>query len=167
MALYLVFDVESVGLHGEGFAVGGVIIDHTGQEFDSFEYGCDPNDAKGEVEDRKWVLANCHWRENCDTPRLVRDRFWKHWDSARDAGITLVADCPWPVEATFLNACIADDPTRAGKGPYPFLDVATVVHQCGGDPTGTFSRRENELPEHSPLADARQSARIFTSSEED
>lgn len=32
--LYMVFDVESIGLHGEGFAVGYVVVDRNGERLD-------------------------------------------------------------------------------------------------------------------------------------
>ena len=70
----------------------------------------------------------------------------------------MVADCPWPVEAKFLNACVRE---YGMAGPYPLIDVGSVVLARGGDPTGPFDRLPNELPKHDPLADARQSARVF------
>src|SRR3990167_7921276 len=114
--MYLVFDVESIGLHGEGFAFGFVIISEDGIEMVAEEHGCDPYRADGDLTDYAWVTANVTAPTDCASPREVRDLFWKHWDAAKDAGMTLVSDCLWPLEARFLEACIADDPARKGQG---------------------------------------------------
>lgn len=157
----MVFDVESVGLHGEGFAVGWVVIDGRGREMHSAHYGCAPSRADGAADDLEWVEANCHTLKNCQTPRQVRDEFWRAWEFAKKRGVMLAAEVPWPVEARFLSDCIKDDPTRKWEGPYPLIDVASAVLSQGGDPMVTRERLPSELPAHNPLADARQSARLF------
>jgi len=68
------------------------------------------------------------------------------------------------VEARFLIQCIEDDHyAREWWGPYPLIDVASLRMAAGLDPLGTEERIEllGELPEHDPLADARQSARLL------
>jgi len=159
-----VFDVESVGLHGEGFAVGGgVWIEGIAE--DSFLLACDPDLAEGGVSYRQWVNENVPslpWV--ADNPRDVRRRFWDVWEGAkRDyPGIVMAADCGWPVEARFLAACVNDDKRRGFEGPYPFHEIATVLDLAGMDPLQKFPRTDFELPAHNPLADAIQSARLLT-----
>lgn len=159
-----VFDVESVGLHGEGFAVGGgVWIEGIAQE--SFLLACDPDLADGSISDRQWVNENVPalpWV--ADDPRDVRRRFWEVWEGAkRDyPGVVMAADCGWPVEARFLAACVNDDKKRGFEGPYPFHEIATVLELAGMDPLQKFPRTDFELPAHNPLADAIQSARLLT-----
>jgi hypothetical protein len=161
----MVFDVESVGLHGEGFAAGWVVVDDMGGRLGGACYACDPNEAKGHDVDRKWVAKNIpvpHVGYNCRTPKQVRDEFWRAWSFAKDKGAMLVADCAWPVEARFLIACIEDDANvRNWNGPYPLIDVGSVLLAKGKDPLGKFPRLAGELPEHDPFCDAKQSARIF------
>jgi hypothetical protein len=163
----MVFDVESVGLHGEGFAVGYVILDHTGAEAASGLLWTDPLGAQGSAEGQAWVAAHCG---PFDCPpfastRELRDRFWviwRMWHNEGGEGCVLVADCAWPVEARFLAACVDDDPiTREWQGPYPLHDVATLRLAAGLDPLATVERLPNELPQHDPRADARQSARLW------
>ena len=91
----------------------------------------------------------------------MRTAFWDWWKSKQDCPV-LVADCPWPVEARFLLACVEDAwPTRNWEGPYPLIDVASVRLAAGLDPLGQGDRLPGELPAHDPLADARQSARLY------
>ena len=74
----------------------------------------------------------------------------------------LAAECTWPVEARLLTDCITDDVTRERhwEGPHPVLDISAVLLAAGMAPCGWFERTERE-PEHHPLGDARQSARLL------
>jgi hypothetical protein len=160
---FFVFDVESIGLHGEGFAAGWTIINKEGKEVD---YGCvavDRRVAAGRHEDREWVDKNIPEIEiTHPSKRLMRESFWRSWTEWKAKGAVMAADCPWPVEARFLAECVDDDRGRRGwDGPYPFIDIASVLLACGKDPLATYGRNESELPAHDPLADARQSARLL------
>lgn len=163
MTKRLVFDVESVGLHGEGFAVGWVLLDGD----DVVEHGhvaCPIDQAKGTESDREWVKANVDIRGaiTLATPRDIRDWFWGIIQSVKADNGEVWGDCVWPVEANFLSACVADDPeVRRWQGPYPLYDVANVLYEAGMDPLGTHARKDNELPIHNALNDARQSARLL------
>jgi hypothetical protein len=172
-SLFMVFDVESVGLHGEGFAVGWVVVGG-GKELESGRLACPAAAAYGTRSGREWVATNAPTMPNTHAlPNDVRDAFWAAWLRWKGRGAVLAADCPWPVEARFLAACVeeARDPMTSGtetpegerdwQGPYPLIDVASVRLAVGLDPLGTAGRLPNELPAHDPLADARQSARLL------
>jgi hypothetical protein len=165
--LYMVFDVESVGLHGEGFAVGWTIIDTNGTERGHGMSCCEISEAIGDDEGREWVTENVLptldlSKGTSPTPKTVRQVFWQEWSYWKKYGAQLVTDCGWPVEANFLSACVADEPDeRRWNGPYPLLDLSSVLLAAGKDPNGTFERLPNELPAHNPLCDARQSARVL------
>lgn len=169
--LFAVFDVESVGLHGEGFAVGGVVVDEQGNELTRLYAACHPVMASGADSDRKWLDNNLPPLTYLKhTPIEVRSEFWKWWLEARSQGALLAAECPWPVEARFLDDCIDDRSSvlkpgareeRLIEAPYPLIDVASVRLAAGLDPLSTEPRLERELPKHDPLADARQSARLL------
>lgn len=162
--LYFSFDVESMGLHGDGFAVGWVVSDGV-SELETGYASCDPELAQGTPEDRHWVArwvlptlpASTH-----GSLREVRDVFWAAWDSWRRKGALCVTDCPWPVETNFLSSCIGDGPEdRKWGGPYPLIDVASVLLTRNRDPLAKQERYPNELPAHNPVNDARQSLRIL------
>jgi len=161
---FFVFDVESVGLHGEAFAVaGGVYIDAAAQS--EFRFCCPIEEAKGDDDDRKWVKANVPVMEITHRhPAAVREAFWSEWEKAkkRYPGITMAGECIWPVEAAFVAACIRQEiADRKWSGPYPFHEIASVMLAAGMDPMATYEREESEKPAHEPLADARQSARLL------
>jgi hypothetical protein len=161
--LYMVFDVESVGLHGEGYAVGYVVVNERGEELEADYVACPPIMAQGERAGREWIKANVpELRYDAQTTRMVRDWFWMMWLTWKEQGAVLVADCAWPVEARFLAECVDDHRSaREWSGPYPLHDVATARLVAGFDPLATVERLPNELPQHDPLADARQSARLW------
>lgn len=166
MSKYMIFDVESVGLHGEGFAVGYVVVNGDGKTLEEGMFHCDPDLANGGDTDRRWVGDNVPELDQshgfCAYPADVRFAFWDVWQLWKERGATLWADCAWPVEARFLAQCVDDDlEGRAWEGPYPLHEIATAAMLCGRDPLVTLDRLPNELPSHNPLNDARQSARVF------
>jgi hypothetical protein len=163
---YMVFDVESIGLHGTGFAVGGGAFYSTGAQMASFSFACPSEGLKGDPKDIEWVNDNIPLLEITHrSPRQVRKAFWDTWLEYKSIypGIVMVAECPWPVESNFLSACIQDDPSRIEDAPYPLYDVSSIMLACNEDPMATWERKESELPNHDPLADATLSARILTS----
>lgn len=114
----LVFDCESVGLHGEAFAVGYVLL--LGEQIidESWAY-CPPSRARGTREGRDWVREHCPWAEQGLSEPIRQEHklppgrrflspgelgswFWDRWLEQRDQGAELWADVPWPVEARFL-----------------------------------------------------------------
>jgi len=161
---FFVFDVESVGLYGEAFAVaGGIYINAVAQS--EFRFCCPIWEAKGDEDDRQWVMANVPVMEITHRhPAAVREAFWSEWEKAkaRYPGITMAGECIWPVEAGFVAACIRQEiADRKWSGPYPFHEIASVMLAAGMDPMATYEREESEKPAHEPLADARQSARLM------
>jgi len=161
--LYMVFDVESVGLHGEGFAVGFVVLDSEGNRHEMCCYACPPFAARGSLQGHEWVKQNCpQLISTHDSPWQMRAAFWRRWQEWKGRGALLVADCAWPVEARFLAQCVDDNPIqREWEGPYPLHDIASMQLARGVDPVAKLERKEDELPEHDPLADAKQSARLL------
>lgn len=161
---YLVFDVESCGLHGEGFAVGWVVVQRQGllkpktlADGIALALPIDPIP--------EWVRENVlpHLPNTTHrTTAAVRDEFWRVWEHWHEEGALLAADVAWPVEARFLAQCVDDQPgARSWGGPYPLVDIASVRLAVGLDPLAEVEREPNETPTHNPLADARQSARLL------
>ncbi len=160
---FFVFDVESIGLHGEGFAVGWVVVNREGQELDYGECCCDPDTAKGLPADRRWVTEHVPpITPDVESPFGVREVFWTQWLRWKKKGALMAAEVPWPVEARFLNACVdIETSARTWEGPYPLIDIASVRFAVGLDPLETVERLEGEGEPHVALDDARQSARLL------
>ena len=161
--LFMVFDVESVGLHGEGFAVGWVVVNRAGELQHEDCLSCDPAQCSGTDEGRDWVSANVpELARSSPTKQHLRNAFWHSWRFWADKGAVLVADCAWPVETNFLSACVRlNHPERQWGGPFPLHDLASLMLAIGLDPLATNEREADELPAHNPLNDARHSARML------
>lgn len=161
---YLVFDVESIGLHGEGFAFGYVVINSKGEKLEEGIRSCPSDVAQGTSSNRHWVLNNIKPLPITDrSTKAVREAFWSVWMKWKDKKTALIADCAWPVEARFLMACVDDrSADREWLGPYPLHELASFLVAAGKDPLAVTNRLPEELPAHNPLNDARQSARQLT-----
>lgn len=160
LSLFVSFDVESNGLHGQPFSVGAIAY-LDGQEIDWLSVATDPLEPVD-----PWVKANvlpvmAFGCTRVGSVGAVMAAFAEFWRVHKKAGAVLVADCPWPVEARFLHSCIYSGAMPESDGPYPLIDVASVRLARGLDPLATCERLPNELPAHNPLADARQSARLL------
>ena len=160
---YMVFDVESLGLHGSGFAAGWVVVDNEGKEHDSGLACTRISEAMCSRETWEWLQTNVPAMPTThESMRGVRQAFWDAWQRWKANGAVLVADCAWPVEARFLAQCVDDVPaSREWTGPYPLHDLASMLLAVGKDPLATYDRLPGELPAHHPLNDARQSARLL------
>jgi hypothetical protein len=164
MPLYMVFDIESVGLHGEGFAVGWVVVDEHGATLEDVYWGCAAELAEGTQDGRDWIDVNVVPylpQPNCASPAEVRRRFCEAWQRWRLQGAVLVANAGWPVEARFLARCVDDGLLDPWHGPYPLHEVATARLAAAMSAVRDCVRLPSELPAHHPTADARQAARLW------
>lgn len=163
----MVFDCESIGLHGQCFWVGYVVVDQDGRELESGEWACPPENAYGSEDNMEWVRHNVPnllkpGEHGGSRPADIREPFWQRWLHWKAQGAMMAADVAWPVEARFLLDCVMGDFNgREWDGPYPLVDIASVRLAAGMDPLETLPRRHDELPVHNPVQDARQSARLL------
>lgn len=162
---YFVFDVESIGLHGEGFAVGWVVVDSkTGKTLVEGQANCDPRKAKGNMDGHGWVEENypAPLEYTHQSIKSVRAAFAMAWiQASHEHKAWMAADCPFPVETRFLAQCVDNGIMNESDCPYPMIDIASVGLAVGANPLGASERVRNELPPHDPLNDARQSARLL------
>lgn len=166
---WFIIDVESIGLHGEAFAVAWQVFAHDAHPFQHRNgawAACNPNWCSGKISDFQWVTDNVPDLSGSDagSPRGVRDRFWSEWEAVKREfpGIVMAAECAWPVEARFLNKCVEDDPqNRNWEGPYPLHDISSIMLAAGMDPMRTYARAHEESEiygPHHPLGDVKHSA---------
>ncbi len=180
----MIFDVESVGLYGEHFAVAYLLAE-ANRVLEEGLMLCNPETAMGDSVDLRWVEKNVFpWihamsldfpggghakvmtdpttgalTHLCSDTGTLRKAFWHLWARERVRETELWADVTYPVEAGFLAACVRDDRTRRKfEGPYPLLDISTAV-RLAGPRMSKLTRVPSELPEHHPLMDTRFSFR--------
>lgn len=126
--MIFLFDVESTSLHGEGFAVGAVVVDRqTGAIIDRFELLSEEGEAKANEWVKENVIPHLLSMDVVPTSRELRDRFYDYYMQWKDK-CDVYSDVNFPVETNFLSAIVADDPEgRQWNMPYPLLDVASFV----------------------------------------
>ena len=137
----LSFDVESNGLHGEAFAVAGVLMDADRKILSQLVTRCPivgPVDA--------WVSENVlgpmqSIPESAPDAPTMRAEFWQWYLVAKSQADLIVAANPYPVEARFLIACQNDDmPGREFDHPFPYFDISSMLYTLGY--TTPTARRE-------------------------
>ena len=151
---YFSFDAETDGLYGEAFAIGAVWMDEDGRILEKFAGQCIAPGIASE-----WVRENClpHLVRLPEYPSraALREAFWQFYMHCRE-GSVIIADVPYPVEAQLLRTCVEENlEERCFQGPYPLVDVASMLFARGLDPDTDrqeFSGYTGSA--HNPLDDA-------------
>jgi hypothetical protein len=164
------FDVETVGLYGEPFAFGWVLLSldkETPKEIESGYEACPISTANGDAEGRQWVLTHVvpslPKKTTVNNPTELYEKVWKVWEEVkkRYKKVLCVADCGYPVETSFFRKCVELKPKeRRFDGPFPLHEVGTALLMAGMN-SDDFPRDKNEEPNHHPTNDARYSGRLF------
>jgi hypothetical protein len=156
-------DCETNGLRGQAFAAAAVAVDGAGREVDQWIGRC-PVDGPTDPWVAEHVLpAIADVPVNCGSYQELLAA-WRDWYGQYDCGATqVVGHVVWPVEARFL----LDAHVEPFTGPYPLLDVASMLDVCGWDPLSVddyLAANKLPLPEgspHHPLYDARAAAAVY------
>lgn len=170
-SILFIFDVESLGIHGTGFAWAAGCFDMHGSGLLEMSAHCPVTDKMREgvsEKDLEWIKANVTMEATsveCSNARHLRALFLAALDDARvqyGDRLIIVAENAWPVEGNFLSAAIRDDiATNRFRGPYPLVDSASIMLAAGICPQATYPRTESESPAHNPTRDVRQSYRLL------
>ncbi len=132
---FLAFDVESNGLHGDAFAVAGMVMRADGEVLSEFSARCP---IVGEVD--PWVKKNVlkpiqNMPEDCTDAKDLRDKFWKWFSSAKETVDYVLVNNGYPVEYRFLIDCQDDHiDDRYWGHPYPVLELASLYLAAGIKP---------------------------------
>lgn len=181
---YMVFDVESFGLYGEGFAYGYVVIDGMGKIYEERLCSCNMNTTfEGEfishelhvggytgdawfdsvMDDRDWLDMNIPCLDEVpnhigfEDPKALRKDFLQQLKRLRTEGVELIGDCIYPVETNFIAKAF-EDVVIETIDDSPFIYDINLLQKMEGLHLPFL---ESELPQHNPLNDAKQSARVF------
>ena len=128
----LSFDVESNGLHGEAFAVAGVVINDAGHTSSQIVLRCP---IIGLVD--PWVNDNvlepmANIAQTHPEASSMRTAFWAWFIPAQANSQLVVCANPYPVEARFLIQCQEDDlPNRQLNHPFPLYDLSSMLLTLG------------------------------------
>lgn len=163
--LVISIDAESNGLAGRAFCVGMTLSDSTG-ELDFRVFRC----PVGEVAVNDWVRDNV-LPAITDVPETLAEypfllaEVYATIDRWGGRQVPLIAHVAWPVEARLLLDVYSGE--RVWDGPYPLIDVASMLLAKGHDPftvDGYLAAHGIDKPEgspHHPLYDARAAERCY------
>lgn len=155
--MYCFIDAETNGLYGAFLSVAALVTDHRGQTIAAYHKKA----AFAEDGCSDWVREHVlpQLRQVPEAPGdLLEDFFSFYRTYGKEAMV--IADTPFPVEARLF----AELARRHGMewGPYPLLDLASMLHARGLDPLQ--DRREmaaSQLPQHNALNDCIYAKEIY------
>lgn len=128
-------------------------------------FSCPPETEWGKDDDRAWVKQNVPSLPiTHDSSFAICNAFWDKWIQAKAQfpKIAMAVECGFPVETKFLTWCVTLDlDARGWDGPYPLIEIASVMASAGMDPMQSYTRNAAEEPAHNPLSDAHLSARLL------
>lgn len=157
-------DAETNGLAGRAFAVAMTLSDHTG-ELDKVVYRCPIDEPVNEWAATNVLPAMEDVEENCLTYEAMLYNLREIRFPWAEDGTPTIGHVVWPVEARLLlDMYPAED---IWLGPYPLLDVASVLQAHGRNPLSVDDYlREEGIPApegspHHPLHDARAAERCL------
>lgn len=157
-------DAESDGLYGELLSIAVLVIDEGGVEIERHYWGIDPK--KIEVEStwvEEHVLPIMGQYECCENEEEMLNKFWSVWLSYKDTAYA-IADVGYPVEMGVFQKCIQMNPgERAYSGPYPMIDLSSMLLAKGIDPLTARKKLLGRKLEdqHNALRDVEISAEIW------
>ncbi len=132
----LVFmDVESDGLYGAFLTVALIATDWEGNELERAYYGIRRENMRVK---EAWVLENVLPKlgdyEVCEDEQELLGKAWEFWLRYEKEAYA-ICDVGVPVEARFLQACVALKPEEnMWKAPFPLLDISSLLLAKGYDP---------------------------------
>lgn len=160
-----ILDAETDGLYGALLTLAVLVTDEDGQVAETF-YGGIP-EAIAQVKD-PWVIENVlpiiGDIETIASESLLLEKAWQMWERFGGEARCYV-DVPHPIESRLLGQMVMAQPAeRALKGPFPLIDLASLLLGAGLDPLVNRQRLVGEVegPLHNALYDVYLSNKVLT-----
>lgn len=163
---YLFVDAETDGLYGKFISIAMVLTDSLGKELEYRYMGIGNPEQHIKSE---WVKENVlpvlgQYEEFPDEESLL-EACWQFWRKHAD-NTYVVADVIHPIESRLFTHCVkCDEENRMFQGPYPLLDLSSMLYVAGIDPLvareSLCGDSENKGNLHNALYDARLTASIW------
>lgn len=162
---YIFLDAETDGLYGKFISIAMVVADHAGNELEHIYVGLS-NPEKHIKE--KWVLENVlpilGKYEEYDDEHSLLEAAWSFW-RANAQNSYVIADVMHPVESRLFAMCVEQDvEERIFQGPFPMLDLSSMLYTVGINPLEAREKLAKPLDngmQHNALYDARMAMAIW------
>lgn len=127
-------DAEVDGFWGDQFAIAAVVLDYDGQKVAEFEGRVTDMSVVRDQWVQEHIVPLCEELTPRGSARELRQDFWEFWLAWRDKALPM-ADCGAVVEGGLFRSCVEDDlEPRFWQGPFPLLDLGTLLLACGINP---------------------------------
>ena len=158
-------DAETDGLYGKFLTVAIIVTDNNLNEIERAYFG-----IKKENMDVKnqWVIENVlpilGEYDEVNSEEELLDRVWEVWMRyASDA--YAIADVPVPVESRLFLKCVErDSSNREFQGPFPLIDISSMLLAIGRDPLedrNLIADADSSEVKHNALNDVEVMIRIY------
>lgn len=165
MNKYIFIDAETDGLYGPFISVAMIVLDRNGNEESSF-YGGIANPIN--FVNNQWVKENVlpimgEYEHFSDENSLLCAvwNFWKRYTN----NAYMIGDVIHPVESRLMTKCLQLFGENEFEGPFPMLDLASILYAKGIDPLIDRKQLLNtdkiDLKQHNPLDDVRITMKIW------
>ena len=162
---YLFVDAETDGLYGKFISIAMVVADHVGNELEHIYIGLsNPENHIKEKWVRENVLPTLDEYEEYEDEHSLLEAAWSFWRvHASDSYV--FTDVMHPVESRLFTRCVEQDiENRVFQGPFPMLDLASMLYALGINPLEAREKLVQPLDEgkqHNALYDARMAMAIW------
>lgn len=162
----LVFvDAESDGLYGPFLTVGMLVTDLYGHEIERAYYGIKKKNLHiTDAWTRQHVLPLMGDYEGCNGEGELLEKVWVFW-MRYEQWAYAVADVAFPVESRLFECCVRrNEKERKGHGPFPLLDMSSLLLAKGIDPLqerAALLKQPLSGGQHNALYDVMVSAAIW------
>lgn len=165
MKEYLFFvDAETDGLYGSFLSVAVIVTDCECRELERHYWGIAPQNLPVH---NQWVIENVlpvmGEYEECWNEAELLENVWQIWEKYYDNAYA-VADVCFPVETRLFETCIRQNlGERMYKGPFPFLDLSSLLYAKGENPLVEYEKLLGEEvgAKHNALTDVEMLLRIW------
>lgn len=126
-------DAETDGLYGPFLSIAAIICDENGRELDSFYHRvcCKESDISDSWT-REHVYPYLGQGIGHENEAELVETFWRFYCSHRDC--IWIGDIIYPVESRLFIKCVeADGGNRMLQGPFPLLDLGSMLYARGID----------------------------------
>ena len=166
---FLFIDAETDGLYGSFLTVGLVVTDDAGNMIEKAYYGIKKENMMiSDVWTRENVFPVLGDYEACEDEAELLEKVWAFWMKYREEAYA-AADVMYPVESRLFMKCVMNNESeRKYLGPFPMLDLSSLLMAAGYDPlidrAELLDEDEKQMMEnktHNALNDAEMTAAIW------
>lgn len=165
----LFIDAETDGLYGSFLTVGLVVTDDAGNIIEKAYYGIKKENMMiSDVWTRENVFSVLGDYEACEDEAELLEKVWAFWMKYREEAYA-AADVMYPVESRLFMKCVMNNESeRKYLGPFPMLDLSSLLMAAGYDPlidrAELLDEDEKQMmanKTHNALNDAEMTAAIW------